>query len=208
MPENKNDSTPSSFAVELLHRIWTTKGARFNAHRRFRTQGQLSIHTISWLSAYVFVATLATIYPGLNLSEAHSHLITFITSALAVLILVLSVLEGGKEYALKSERLHQCAIQLSGLYDEIKQWVENSTSLDTDHVFLAEAAKKYEDILMRTSENHETIDYDYFLSQYPKEFGISHVQTIWIKFLWFLKVYGFHRLLVWSPPILIVIYIL
>lgn len=189
------------FAEDLLRQVWTTKGARFNAHRRLRSQGKQSILAISLLSSYVLIITLLTVFPAITLSDFQSQL-SFGTLAMAILILVLSVLEGAKEYALRGERMHQCAIELSGLYADIKLECEKHADKVSVSSFIPAAAKRYQEILARTAENHEILDYKYFQSQYPSEFDLTKLQVFVTKTLWLIRVYGFHMLLIWAPPVI------
>jgi len=201
--ENQN-----TFVEDLLRQIWITKGARFNAHRRLRIQGQHSIRAISLLTAYLLIVSLFLVIPIFNLSSFQTQLVSYGTSAIAILLLVLSILEGAKEYALKGERMHQCAIELSGLYNAIKIEYEKHSRKSTNSLIIASSATKYQEILMRAAENHDIIDYRYFQSLHSKDFNFTKLEVFWIKLLWFVKVYAVYALLIWGPPIIIFLLVL
>ena len=50
------------FGVELNYKLWITKGARFKASERNLICGNLSAQTIVYLSAYLIIVNLVTIY--------------------------------------------------------------------------------------------------------------------------------------------------
>src|SRR5690606_38180940 len=50
------------FGVELNYKLWITKGARFKASERNLVCGNLSARTIVYLSAYLIIVNLITIY--------------------------------------------------------------------------------------------------------------------------------------------------
>ena len=63
--KHKNKIPPylkKDFGVELNYKIWITKGARFSASERNRICDNLSSQTVGYLSAYLIIVNLITIY--------------------------------------------------------------------------------------------------------------------------------------------------
>jgi hypothetical protein len=199
----KITNTPNSSIEDLLRQIWITKGSRFNAHRRLQKRGHISTLTINLLTAYILIISLVSIIPIFNLSPFQSQLISYSTSAMAIILLVLSVLEGAQEYSLKAERMHQCAIELSGLYNEIKIVLEKHSMKNNKTKFIVSSAKNYQAILTRTAENHDLIDYNYFQALHPIDFKLNTLKISWFKLCWFLRLYGVYVVLIWGPPIIL-----
>jgi len=61
----KNKKPPylqKDFGVELNYKMWSTKGARFSASHRNRILNSLSSKTIGYLSAYLIIINLVSVY--------------------------------------------------------------------------------------------------------------------------------------------------
>ena len=97
---------------KLTCNIWITRGARFNAYRRLARKNYASIFTISILSFYNIGIAL---FPDV----IETKLVPPTSIAVSIFILIISLLEAGKGYAVKSERMHQNAVDLNYLLNKI-----------------------------------------------------------------------------------------
>jgi hypothetical protein len=190
---------------DLQRQIWTTKGSRFNAYRRLQAQGKLSVRAISFLSAYLIILSLISAFPIAKLLSG--QLLTCISLAMAIMLLVMSILEGAKEYSLRAERMHSCAIELSELLGWFKTHLHQAAADDKSPTVLEEVSKRYHEILRKTADNHEPSDFGYLQAQYPQDFNISRPRAIWLKGQWFAKTYSGHLALIWGPPICLIVYL-
>ncbi len=182
-------SNEESFGNELDLKIWKTKGARFNAHKRLKGKHDWSIAAIAFLSTYVIIITLINYVPALSLSSDQQDVVAFSAITLSLFILVLSLLEASKNYQVKAEKFHDCGKEMSTLYNELRfVMTSKGASVDVEKK-LKEISDQYDDILARCSENHERIDYDLFLTQHPKDFpmnyfvrGKIHIKSMFYSF--------------------------
>jgi len=189
----------------LDRQIWVTKGARFNAYRRFMRKHYASILTISILSFYnigisVLPASIIENYLGAD-CHAPSSVLT------SIFILVLSLLEAGKGYELKAERLHQNAMQLNELYTRC------ILSKNISEEELKGFAKEYHDLIKSCPENHSPQDDTKFRTEHPHEFAlcfsvlcldkIKKPVLYWHIFLYHLGTYWLYLVLLSLPAALL-----
>jgi hypothetical protein len=196
----------NKFADELDTRMWKTKGSRYNKYRRYKRKHQLSLSAISILTLYVFIISLAYYYPVIKLSESQKELIPFLSIILSISILILSLLEASKNYQLKSERLYNCANEITNLYIELRQHI-CSDSQNQDEI-LSEIAKRYKTILEKYPENHDPIDYEKFQAEHSRHFNIGWIKknSIFLKAL--ILSYWLHLILICLPPIVFYLFVI
>jgi len=199
---------PASFGNDLLRKIWITKGSRLNAYRRLSANHRGSIHAISFLSAYLLIASLPDALSFLGLQSSLSPYSSLIFPSLSMLILVLSILEAGQDYQIKAEHLHTCSLQLHELHDRICLALRENNSKKLRVTTLETANHDYNLILKSFSENHEPTDFEYFQSQHSHDFNIRWPKTMIFRMRWLLRTHGFHKLLIWGPPLLFFLWIL
>jgi len=160
-----------SILSDLETKIWKTKGARFNAARRLQSRKIWGSYLVSAYSIYIlaisiFLLTQLTSNNALNLSTIFGSL----------LILVFSLHEGSLNAEQKAERHHVCAKDLTALYDKVNLRIKQANESDAESLI-----KEYAAIIDRCPENHETIDYDLFLTEH-KQFNISWCDKKKIQF--------------------------
>lgn len=155
---------------ELVTRVWITKGCRFNASLRLAIQSHYSKVSIAIWSVTIIILSLKTVL------QYESHLnsiypnLALITIGLSALILVFSLIESGQNYSLKSSKLHDCAVEISNIYNKLiplKQKKENAI----DEIL--ELQKEYHNVISKYDYNHRKIDYWQFKASYPDEFELS-----------------------------------
>lgn len=166
-----------TFGEELDTKIWKTKGARFNAHRRLKNRHDWSLATIAFLSTYVIGITLLEYVPPLTLSSDQKDVIGFSAITLSLFILVVSLLEASKDYQLRAHELHHCARELSALYNKLRSVITSSVSPEEATEQALAISQTYDLILDRCPENHDSIDYDLFRAQNREHFRISWIHS-------------------------------
>lgn len=73
-----------SFLEELNYKIWSTKGARFEADKRLTKISKMSNISFSILSAYLIIAGLLAVY-NLHNNEENLNLINYYVTALSII---------------------------------------------------------------------------------------------------------------------------
>jgi hypothetical protein len=162
------------FEDVLKARIWRTKGARFNAYRRMQAKSVWSQRALSFLSAYVIILSLPVAVPAFGLSERATAIAGVGLLGLSILILVVSVLESGRDYSLKADRLHRCGQALVDLENDL----DLLTSAGEYEVVPVEELRRLKDryraIIEACPENHAPLDDAQFRSGHPKVFKDEH----------------------------------
>ncbi len=205
-----------------LHKsIWITKSSRFQASRRLNTQSQLSITSISLLSIYaIAISIIQNIVDSTRQCNNLNNLYTITAILLSVFILVLSLLEGLKNYQLRAERLDNNAQELSKLNRKIDYFLSSNldnTNNDKSNNFIKNIQNSYDDLVDRCQENHDTDDYWLFkanrLKDFPKEFKniyclpTSYFRAWWIQLSYLIKYYLFYMLFIVFPiPVFYLLY--
>jgi hypothetical protein len=182
---------------ELDRAMWVTKHCRYNAAYRLRRRHHLSIYSITILSIYVLSLTLFQKYGFLT---EYRDVYELLSMLLAVFILVLSLLEGSRNYMLSSEKLFLCGNEIRDLLDELKKY---SAKTECDIKGIEETSKKYSNVLRACGENHETIDRDFHKAQNVSDFKEMNLPwSVWYKIQFYFSLYWFYALLIVLPPLL------
>lgn len=160
----------------LLEKIWTTKGARFNAHRRLLGKHSASQFALAVLSIYAIAASVSTLvlpeekYPRLLPAMSAGTIVA------SVFILVQSLLESAKNYQLRAYQMLRCGDKLSELYNLLS--AQRDLGVVNEEVYIA-ATERYSQILADYSENHGDIDYLLFVSHHKRHHG--HPAARWLN---------------------------
>lgn len=163
--------TPRDFGAQVAHQIWTTKGARFNAHRRLMRQNEWSLRAIASLSVYITVLSIAIVVPAFGVTPDAQSRISLLAAGMSLLIGVFSLLESSRNYAVRAERLHICAMQLGALLLRVAAAREVAHGVATPD--LVALSQEYNAILSACQENHDDADYRLFCAQHPGDFNVS-----------------------------------
>lgn len=163
-----------------LTTIGKTRGCRFNASRRLNNQYQFSITSISILS--VFGIAIPIIQNNIDTTKCSNinTLYTLVSILLSIFILVLSLLEGSKNYQVKAERLHINAVEISSVYHQLEQLRDIPTKEEIEQK-LKDINKKYDKLIRICPENHEPDDYLLFQAQYNENCKISRLRSTYLK---------------------------
>jgi hypothetical protein len=178
-----------NFASELDNKMWITKGARFNAHERLMSKHKWSITTVSFLSGYVIIVSLFEYLKPIQMNSNQTNLMSFLAVALAIFILVISLLEASKSYERKAVEQHDCGRKISTLYAKLRQLRTSGVELSNPVLFQQECgliSSEYERVLNECPENHDVIDNDLFRAKHPEKFKFTWSKRIEINVgVWF-----------------------
>lgn len=195
--------TNNDFEVELNFKLWVTKGARFKASERCEGLDRRSTKIVGWLSAYLIIFSVLSIC-DIEALRLPANIVSFISISISVMILVFSQFEYAMRYSTKAKAYHDCALEISKLYDELRI-LKSDTS--TDH--LPEVKKitaNYQHIL-EANINHLPIDYRVFMLDKPLYFNLSKFQIWGTRLSYYLKTRLAFHILVYGLPIAYILYI-
>lgn len=175
MDNQENHSEPFS---NLHDRVVKTYTSRFNASRRLRYHERLSLWTISWSSAVLITLPLLKAF---DLPLHYSYkMLDLLQMALAIIVLVYSIILHSTNFAVRAERMHDCGLELNALARKILPLIASPPARMTQyHKMLDE----YHEIL-KGKEDHAQTDYWFTqINKFPIEYGV----TPWKKILVYLR---------------------
>ncbi len=147
------------FLEELKHKLWSTKGSRFRASQRLKTKDKYSLLSMSILSAYLVIFGLLSVYNLFNTKGVSENLIPFTITSVSIFLLVFSLFENSKNYSVRSIQFHDCALEISRLYNELQ--IFKSYDKEVAQTVIKEFSKniqeRYQTILEKY-ENHSPLD--------------------------------------------------
>ncbi|ADB36690.1 SLATT domain-containing protein [Spirosoma linguale] len=152
-------------SFELLYKkAFATRNARLEAYRRNLRLQSLSTYSVSGISALTIALSLyLSVAPNDNLKD----LFGLIGSIASLFILIISLVDGSKDYSLKAYLFHKCALELSPLCLRIQK-ILNQNDFNNDDFDVIE--KNYDEILNKYELNHTQVDYELSTWKYRKEF--------------------------------------
>lgn len=196
------------FLEELKHKIWSTKGTRFTADSRFKTIANYSTLSISFLSAYLIIFGLVSVYNLYNPNAINPNVIAFTITTLSILVLVFSLLENSQNYPVKAKNFHDCALDLADLYNELQNFKSyQTTSTEQEKLeFCMNHQKEYQNILRRYS-NHDPIDNKKFRLNHPDYYKIKWYEWVLTPLLYFINTRFIYLVTMIVPGIILYIII-
>ncbi len=182
--------TPAADQLAATMRL--VKAARFNAAERLESKQAASLFTQSMVALYfVGLAVWQAVYTG-QIDDASGRLMTFIQLVSSVFTLMLGLLEAMNDYKMKAHHLHNCALAVSELAQELK------IARPSDPLVVQEFRRRYSDALKACPVNHTRLDY-----LYAKLDGTAdRAAWISIRARYLLDVYGLYALFLAVPPLL------
>jgi len=149
----------------LYTNLWTTKGSRFIASKRFAKHNKLSNLTITIASVYILALNLIILIPDSNkfLSEEH---ITYFTICSSILVLALSLVVNSRNYQSLSDKFHDCGREISEVYDTICLLRNSTPSIQQ----IESIHSNYQAIIRKYDINQDQLDFDIFRSRNLNEF--------------------------------------
>ncbi|RMZ58820.1 SLATT domain-containing protein [Chryseobacterium nematophagum] len=192
---NSKEYLEKSFLEELNYKIWSTKGARFEADKRLTIISKTSNISLSILSAYLIIAGLISVY-NIN-SNIKLDVINYVITALSIILLVLSQYENSQNYNLRAKDFHSCSLELSHLYNQLRIFKTLSPNVSEYEKknFATKLSNEYQ-IILSKYENHLSIDYDNFKinhKEYFTQISYNDVKKIkynnfWMRYRWYLSI--------------------
>ena len=145
----------------LLKKMHQTKGARFESHKRYTAKNYYSNFTISILSFYVICISVGLLVFDSSISNNLKNWFTFVSVALSVLIIIITLLDGSQRYDVKAELMHNCARDINELYNRCK------LEKEPNEVRMGEFTSQYQMILFKYQFNHDEIDRKMYSANSP-----------------------------------------
>lgn len=194
IPEYLKDN---NFEVELNYKLWITKGTRFKASERCEELDARYNRVVGWVSSYLIIFSVLTLceIPFFTLSENCG---TFISISLSILILVFSQFAYAKNYSVRARNYHECALEISKLYNELRSLKMNPKHNMSD---VNNIKDKYEKVLDRY-DNHLPIDLTMFQLQKKEYFKISILHKVYCNIRYFFLVRFIYYFCVYGLPLL------
>lgn len=193
-----------NFEQELNYKLWSTKGARFEASTRNLRQKKLSAQSVGFLSAYLIVINIVHIY---DLSfwklDITANDVAFASTAFSILILLYSQLESAEDHGVKAEKYHSCALEIGELYNKLRLSKSHETD-EEKRTRIREISNEY-DLVLRQYENHKPIDRDKFMLNKPHYHGLNWLERSIGQTKYYFLVKLKYHVLIWGPLIIFVI---
>ena len=208
MDKSHKDYLDKTFLEELNYKIWSTKGSRFNANKRLLQISRLSNLCNSILSVYLIAIGLFSVYNIDNEKIYNENLIAYSITCLSILLLVFGQIENAKEYTSKAKEYHNCGLELSSLYNELRifKTLKENPTLEDKLKFAQKISNDYQRILEK-HENHEPIDNELFKSKTAKYHNLNWLEVGKIKVEYYFKTEFIYHVLIISPIVIITILI-
>ena len=194
-----------SFLEELSYKIWSTKGARFNADKRLKKKASVSNICLAILSAYLVIASLISVF-GISKGQ-NEHIVSYIITALSIILLVVSQFENSQDYKLNARIFHDCGLELSKLYNELRifKTLKKSPSDYETYSFSKNLSEKYQ-VVLKNYQNHSPIDYNMFKVNNQDYFDtLTTFDTRKIRWKYKWEVYRWYTMMIVIIPVLIII---
>jgi len=149
---------------KLKSSVWTTKGARFNAHRRLERRSTVALWTLGLLSMLVFVLSLTALVFADTISAGQIKMIGLSTAIISFVSIWAHVYEYSHKHDRQAFSFHKSGQKLSELYNRIA--LEEKLADDFDEAHLIEFSEAYAEIIKDFDDNHANCDFRYFLSSH------------------------------------------
>ena len=204
--DNQSQNIPiyaqGDFSKELNYKVWSTKGTRFCASTRYKKKNRNSIWTIGLLSAYLIIFNIADIL----IIQSDSNWIQFGSVGISLLVLVFSLFENLGAYGLKGHLFHQCGLELSKIYSELR--ISKTMNDGPVSIQKLKSINEEYDRILDKYENHDPIDYKMFKAQKPtyEDHNLSWFDVKLIHLEFFFKTHLVYFFMMICPIVLFVIY--
>jgi formate dehydrogenase maturation protein FdhE len=151
---------------------------------------------------------LLSVYNVYNEKIYNENIIAYSITCLSILILVFGQIENAKDYNSKAKEFHNCGLELSSLYNELRifKTLKENPTIDDKLKFAQKISNDYQRILEK-HQNHESIDNDLFKSKTAKYHKLSWFEVQKIRMEYYIKTMFLYHALILIPPIMMVILI-
>lgn len=155
----------------LYHKMWKTKGARFIAANRLISMNIWSNWVIAINSMYAIILSLFSLSTFSKYIKIPNDLLSLVTIAISIIIIIVSLIENSKNYILRSENLHKCSKEIAQVYEKVVFYKAIYEDGDESALnMLRELSEEYQNIINNYSENHLNIDYRLFIARNTDEY--------------------------------------
>lgn len=204
IPRHK-DYLQRTFLEELDHKLWSTKGARFHANKRLLEINDLSASSLSFLSAYLIILGLLSVYQITKQPIISDRSIAFGSTALSILLLVFSQSEAAKDYKVKAHQFHDCALKIAELYNELKIFKTLAApTIEETIKFCDDISRRYQSVLDKYS-NHESIDFLVFKSDNQEYYELNTLSVLKVRFEYYWSVKFRYHVFILLPPLIFIL---
>lgn len=170
------------YCESLRYRMWVTKCSRFNASRRLTNKHYWSLASISILSVYGISIPILQSLVDFSLCLEINQIYSAVATVLSVFILVISLLEGNKNFQLRANSLHVNAVEISKLCRELEFLLAQGLPKEQLLFESKEISDRYEAIISDCPYNHEIQDFNLVKTQYSKDFSINYIEAFFRKY--------------------------
>lgn len=208
--KNHLDYLDKTFLEELNYKVWSTKGSRFNASTRLSKMAKWSNFSLAMLSVYLTAVGLILVYyVNISTTKIDENLIAYSITCLSILVLVIGQIEGAKDYNMKAKEFHNCGLELSKIYNELRIYktLKAAPILEEKEQFAKEISESYQRVLEKY-ENHQKIDNDKFKTTKAEFHSLNRIDVFRIDVMYYLKTIFIFHLLIFLPPIIIITFII
>jgi len=151
---------------DLYRRAHITSKNRFNASKRLADHNQAALVTITLMSLGLIAIPLIKEFElGAHFGTRY---VDFFQLFLAIVVLVISVSINSANFGRRSEKLHDCGLELSNLARKIYGFVNDGGSREIYNDFV----NAYYEILNRY-ENHKSIDFRITQIDFPDQYSVN-----------------------------------
>lgn len=187
-----HDAAATREADGLVRTMRLVKAARFNAAERLERKATVSLFTQSTVALYfVGLAVWQAVYAG-QIDDATNRLMTFIQLVSSVFTLILGLLEALNDYKMKAHHLHNCALSVSELAQELR------IARPAEPRAMQDFRRRYNEVLKACPVNHNRIDYIFAkLDGKGDRWGFAGVYLRYV-----IDVYALYALFLAVPPLL------
>lgn len=198
----------NNFIAELNYKLWVTKGARFKASERCKELDRRSARLVGWVSAYLIIFSVLSLC-NIPIVMIPANYSSFISISLSVMILVFSQLEYAMNYTAKAKEFHDCALEISSLYNNLRFLkTQHDEKPDNNLIVSTKAISDKYEIILQRCENHLPIDYAFFKTLTPEYFNLSKFSILGIRMQYFLKTKLINVLCIYGIPSLYILIVI
>ena len=194
---------PSRSTDNLLRKMWKTKSARFNAQARLMNRHWTSTVATSALACYLIAGSILQLTITSAATGDTGKIITSAILITSVFLLMITLTESARNYALESERMHKSALAISELYNRFQ-----ALDLSEADEMRGSFNDQYSEVLKAVDVNHKDIDFLRFQIASRGDLKPSRLDLLLMMLqyclLWVLE-YGFYFLMIAIPPLVFIL---
>lgn len=184
MKEVVNSRSSDEAIFRLQRKVEITRKSRHAASRHLRIHNALSQWTLSVLAATQIIVSMSlAMFP-----RSDEKFMNYMLVCISVLTLAYSLIVGMGDFSARSKKMHDCALRLDMISNEISGIVNAPLLLDRDYRKMLKRYKKS----LEKQENHKQVDYS--------EARYEHERTMWYWVLCYVRkmIQFFHYAIIWG----------